>query len=56
MEHKQNNFDSLLKTVLSEAAAAGLPVSDKIDMKVSVNSRAKKRFGMCILKNGRYTI
>lgn len=53
---KTNDFDALLKTVLSEAISAGLPVSKNIDAKVIVNTRAKKRFGMCINKNGRFTI
>ena len=53
---KTNDFDSLLRTVYKEAADAGLPVSKKISNKVVVNTRAKKRFGMCTLKDGIYTI
>ena len=53
---KTNNFDLLLSAVYKEAILAGIPVSDNIEKKVAVNTRAKKRFGMCTLKDGVYTI
>lgn len=55
-EIKTNDFDLLLKRVYQEALAAGLPASNNINKRVAVNTRAKKRFGMCTLTNGRYTI
>lgn len=51
-----NDFNTLLRNVISEAKAIGIPVSEKIDSEVRVNSRAVKRFGRCIFSGGRYTI
>ncbi len=51
-----NDFDKLLKVVAAEAKAAGVPISSKVVPHVAVNTRAKKRFGQCILTNGIYTI
>ena len=42
-----NDFDKLLSVVSKHARAAGVPISGNIDPKVRVNSRAKRRFGMC---------
>lgn len=51
-----NDFDKLLKSVISEARTIGVPVSDKIEPRVKINSRAVRRFGRCVLSNGKYTI
>lgn len=48
--------DQILADVLRQAKAAGVPVSDKIDPHVVLNTRAKKRYGRCVLQNGRYQI
>ena len=53
---QQNNFDRLLLEVAAEAVRAGVPISDRIRRTVRINTRAKKRFGMCICENGFYTI
>ncbi len=51
-----NDFNILLKKVILQAKSIGVPVSDKIEPEVKINSRAVKRFGRCILSRGRYTI
>ena len=51
-----NDFNALLQTVIAEAKAIRIPISDLIQPDILVNRRAKKRFGQCILKNGVYTI
>ena len=43
----QTELDSLLAAVLDEAKRAGVPVSDHICPSVTVNRRAKSRFGCC---------
>ena len=43
-------------TVISEAKALNIPVSDEIDSKVAVNSRAVRRFGCCIVKDNKFYI
>ncbi len=53
--HK-NDFDKLLVTVMRQAAAAGIPYSDKIDPHITVNSRAKSRFGLCKKTSCGYSI
>ncbi len=53
--HK-NDFDKLLKAVIQQAAAAGIPVSNKIDPHIRVNTRAKTRFGMCIKRQEGFLI
>lgn len=50
------NFDAVLQTVILQAKAAGIPVSDRIHPQITINTRAKKRYGRCIYKDGRYTI
>lgn len=42
-----NDFNVLLQTVIDEAKAVGIPVSDKISPQIITNSRAKTRFGSC---------
>lgn len=51
-----NDFDRLLKIAAAQAVEAGVPISDKIQKHIQINRRAKKRFGMCINKNGVFTI
>lgn len=51
-----NDFDRLLLEVAAEAVRAGVPISDRIKRTVRINTRAKKRFGMCIFEDGCYTI
>ena len=50
------SLDNLLMTVISEAKALNIPVSDEIDSKVAVNSRAVRRFGCCIVKDNKFYI
>lgn len=51
-----NDFDALLKRVVEQAGALGLPVSGRIDPHVAVNRRAVTRFGCCIQRGKDYTI
>ena len=49
-------FDAMLRAVLEQVRAAGIPAAAQIDPQVRLNTRAKKRYGRCICKNGRYEI
>lgn len=51
-----NDFNSLMRDVKNEMLAVRIPVSDKISPVVHINTRAKKRFGQCIFRNGMFTI
>ena len=55
-EGRLNDPDALLRKVLRQAVLAGIPVSGSIERHVSINTRARSRFGMCIKKDGRFTI
>lgn len=50
------DFYEILQTVILQAKAAEIPISERIDPHVAVNTRAKKRYGRCIYKNGFYAI
>lgn len=50
------DFDAALQHVLEQVRAAGIPASTQIDPQVRVNTRAKKRYGRCIFRDGRYEI
>ena len=50
------DLDAVLQDVLRQAAGIGIPVAKNIAPHVVLNSRAKKRYGRCILKNNVYTI
>ena len=45
------NVDSLLQTVIAQAIALDIPVSKKISPRVLINTRAKTRFGRCIISS-----
>lgn len=51
-----NNFDVLLIKVKSQAKKIGIPISDKIDSHIIINTRAKTRYGRCIKKGDSFTI
>ncbi len=42
-----NDFDALLKVVMDELRAIHIPISAQVLPTVTVNRRAKKRFGLC---------
>ena len=50
------NLDILLVQVVSQARSLSIPVSSKIDPHVTVNTRARTRFGCCRKAGGRYVI
>ena len=50
------DFNAALQHVLEQVRAAGIPASAQIDPQVRVNTRAKKRYGRCIFRDGRYEI
>lgn len=51
-----NDCDALLRRVMAQAAALGIPYSRQTDPHVVVNDRAVRRFGCCRCREGTYTI
>lgn len=51
-----NDFDALLGEVTQEIRLLGIPISQNIEPKVRVNSRATARFGCCIRQGNRFLI
>ena len=51
-----NDCDALLRQVMDQARALGIPFADGVDPHVAVNARAVSRFGCCRYQAGRYTI
>ncbi|HEY5562736.1 MAG TPA: SprT-like domain-containing protein [Clostridiaceae bacterium] len=49
-------YDVLLHEVITEARLLNIPVSNNIDPKVTVNSRAKGRFGQCKKREDKFLI
>lgn len=49
-------LNRILADVIRQAKTIGIPVSDRIAPDVIINTRAKKRYGRCVLQNGIYTI
>ena len=49
-------INRLLILIISEAKAIHIPVSNKINEQIKINSRAKKRLGCCRYQNGQYII
>ena len=52
----QEDVNELLAEVIGQARALDIPVSQRIELPVRLNSRATGRFGCCIRRNGVYTI
>lgn len=53
---EQRQLDGLLAQVIGEARALSIPISSDIHPRVSVNRRAKTRFGCCVRRDGIFTI
>jgi 5-methylcytosine-specific restriction endonuclease McrA len=51
-----NDFDALLVKVKREAKKIGIPISDNIDSRIAVNTRAKTRYGRCTKKGNSFVI
>lgn len=51
-----NDCDALLREVLAQAGALGIPVSREVEPHVQVNRRAAMRFGCCRYERGRQVI
>ena len=51
-----NDCDALLKEVMAQAWALGIPLSKSIAPHVRINSRAATRFGCCKYEGGRQII
>lgn len=51
-----NDIQQLFREVIEQALELKIPVSDALDDEVRINPRPKARYGMCVLKNGVYTI
>lgn len=54
MTHSELNI--LMSELRCELLKINIPLSDKIQPEVLVNTRAKRRLGCCFFKNGVYTI
>lgn len=52
----QNEVDWLLERAVAQARAVKIPVSKDINPHVTLNRRARTRFGCCIRRGGAYTI
>ena len=46
------DYNALMKEIYEEVRALGIPVSDNIEPKVQINTRAKKRYGRCMRLHG----
>lgn len=53
---EQRELDRLMEEIRLALKGCGIPVSNKIDPAVSVNSRAKRRLGCCYCRTGGYAI
>ncbi len=51
-----SKYNNLLQEVIGEAAQLNIPVSSNINSNITINTRAKGRFGQCKKRNGKYTI
>lgn len=56
MESHENDFNALLREVVRQARALGIPVSPGLSPNVIVNHRATTRFGCCIKCGNAYTV
>lgn len=52
----QAGLDALLARLQARLRALGIPVSEKTEPGVRVNTRAKRRLGCCYYRQGAYTI
>lgn len=52
----QVELDGLMNQLVGELKAIGIPLSESIEPRVVINSRAKRRLGCCIYKNATHTI
>lgn len=51
-----SKYNNLLQEVIGEAAQLNIPVSSNINSNITINTRAKGRFGQCKKRNGGYLI
>ena len=51
-----SKYNDLLKEVINEAIALNIPISNNINSNITINTRAKGRFGQCKKHNGTYLI
>ena len=42
-----SKYNDLLKEVINEATALNIPISNNINPNITINTRAKGRFGQC---------
>lgn len=55
-DYVEQDINKILLELLTGLKALKIPVSLFINPAIKINSRAKRRLGCCILKNGMYTI
>jgi predicted SprT family Zn-dependent metalloprotease len=51
-----NKYNELLQEVIEQARKINIPVSIDVDPTITINTRAKGRFGQCKKRNGKYLI
>lgn len=51
-----SKYNDLLKEVINEAIKLNIPISNSINPNITINTRAKGRFGQCKKRNGSYLI
>ena len=56
MDTEQLPLDALLSRVVAQARAIGIPVSGRIDPRVTLNRRSTGRFGCCRVREGVHAI
>ena len=52
----QPELNALFASLAGELRALGIPLSKDIDPQPVVNTRAQRRLGCCVHREGRYTI
>lgn len=56
LKMEARELDELMNSIWKDLQSLGIPVSEKIIPQVTVNTRAKRRLGCSILREGVYTI
>ena len=52
----QPELNALFASLAGELRALGIPLSKDIDPQPVINTRAQRRLGCCVHREGRYTI
>lgn len=52
----QTELDQMMADLASQLKTLGIPLSPQVNPQVQINTRAKRRLGCCIRREGRFTI